>query len=152
VESDGIFDAFDGETPEESPDGDIVSTIEDDSGGQPQGNPFDQAAAPAASEDAGDRQSPAAETGGQREMETDRETGEEQKPFAPSKSPAAAVLNDGPHKLNKQLILRIGVGTLAVFIIGATFRQKMVIPWLSLTAKRIWAYTSTSLPMRKFPF
>ncbi|MDR2759122.1 MAG: hypothetical protein LBB78_07070, partial [Spirochaetaceae bacterium] len=121
MESDGIFDAFDGETPDESPDGDIVSTIEDDRGGQPQGNPFALAAAPAASEDAGDRQSPAAETGGQREMETDRETGEEQKPFAPSKSPAAAILNDGPHKLNKQLILRIGVGTLAVFIIGATF-------------------------------
>ncbi|MDR2741204.1 MAG: hypothetical protein LBB98_03510, partial [Treponema sp.] len=48
-------------------------------------------------------------------------TEEEPRPFAPSKAPAATVLNDGPHKLNKQLILRIGVGTLAFFIIGATF-------------------------------
>jgi hypothetical protein len=126
VESNGIFDAFDGEAPDESPDGDVISTIEDDSGEQPQGNPFDQAAIPAAPEDAGpeaagDRQSPTAEPGENREMKTDRKTGEEQQPFIPSKSPASAVLNDGPRKLNKQLILRIGVGTLAVFIIGATF-------------------------------
>jgi type IV secretion system protein VirB10 len=126
VGSNGIFDAFDGEAPDESPDGDVISTIEDDSGEQPQGNPFDQAATPAAPENAGpeaegDGQSPAAGPGENREMETDRKTGEEPRPFTPSKSPASTVLNDGPHKLNKQLILRIGVGTLAVFIIGATF-------------------------------
>jgi type IV secretion system protein VirB10 len=127
VESNGIFDAFDdGEVPDETPDGDLVSTIEDDSGGQPQSNPFDTAAVNTEPEGAEPKaeereQSPAPETGGKREMETDRDTGEEQRPFAPSKAPAAAVLNDGPRKLNKQLILYIGVGTLAFFIIGATF-------------------------------
>jgi type IV secretion system protein VirB10 len=126
VGSNGIFDAFDGEAPDESPDGDVISTIEDDSGEQPQGNPFDTPTGGTAPENAGpeaegDGQSPAAGPGENREMETDRKTGEEQQPFTPSKSPASTVLNDGPHKLNKQLILRIGVGTLAVFLIGATF-------------------------------
>jgi type IV secretion system protein VirB10 len=125
VGSNGIFDAFDGEVPDEAADGDLVSTIEDDSGGQPQNNPFDTAAntAPKDTEpEAAERgQLPAPETDGNREMETDRETGEEARPFAPSKAPATAVLNDGPRKLNKQLILRIGVGTLVCFIIGATF-------------------------------
>jgi type IV secretion system protein VirB10 len=125
VGSNGIFDAFDGEVPDESPDGDLISTIEDDSREQPRGNPFDEAAinsTPGNAEPAtaGNGQSPAAGTGENREMETDRSTGEEPRPFTPSKAPAAAVLNGGPHKLNKQLILRIGVGTLAVFIIGAT--------------------------------
>jgi hypothetical protein len=108
--------------------GDLVSAIEDDSGGQPQGNPFDTAAINPAPENTEpetaenvNAQSPAPETGEGRKMGTDRSTGEEQQPFVPSKAPATAVLNDGPHKLNKQLILRIGVGTLAFFIIGATF-------------------------------
>ncbi|MDR2798858.1 MAG: hypothetical protein LBB80_11000 [Treponema sp.] len=39
-------------------------------------------------------------------MEMDRNTEEEQRPFTPSKAPANTVFNDGPHKLNKQLILR----------------------------------------------
>jgi type IV secretion system protein VirB10 len=126
VGSNGIFDAFDGEAPDETTDGDVISTIEDDSGEQPQGNPFDTPTVGTAPEDAGpdaegDGQSPVPETAGKQEMETDRKTGEEPQPFTPSKSPASTVLNDGPHKLNKQLILRIGVGTLAVFIIGATF-------------------------------
>jgi type IV secretion system protein VirB10 len=126
VGSNGIFDAFDGEAPDESPDGDVISTIEDDSREQPRGNPFDEATTNSTPEDAepetaGNGQSPAAGTGENREMETDRNTGEEPRPFTPSKAPAATVLNGGPHKLNKQLILRIGVGTLAVFIIGATF-------------------------------
>jgi type IV secretion system protein VirB10 len=126
MDSDGIFDAFDGEVPDESPDGDVISTIEDDSREPPRGNPFDEAGTDTAPEEAepetaGNGQSPAAGTGENREMETDRNTGEEARPFTPSKAPATAVLSDGPHKLNKQLILRIGVGTLAVFIIGATF-------------------------------
>ena len=124
--SNGIFDAFDGEAPDESPDGDAISTIEDDSGGQPLGNPFDTATVNPAPENAEPKaaeniQSPAPGTEENREMETDRKTGEEQQPFTPSKAAAGTVLNDGPRKLNKQLILRIGVGTLAFFIIGATF-------------------------------
>jgi type IV secretion system protein VirB10 len=126
VGSNGIFDAFDGEAPDESPDGDVISTIEDDSGGQPQGNPFDTTAINHVPENAEPKaaeniQSPAPGTGEDREMETDRKTGEEQQPFIPSKAAASTVLNDGPRKLNKQLILRIGVGTLAFFIIGTTF-------------------------------
>jgi hypothetical protein len=123
VGSNGIFDAFDEEAPDESlsgaPDSDVISTIEDDSREQPQGNPFDQAAADAAPrealpEAAKSEQSPATKTGEKQELETDRNTGEEPQPFTPSKAPASNILNDGPHKLNKQLILYIGVGTLAV--------------------------------------
>jgi type IV secretion system protein VirB10 len=126
VGSNGIFDAFDGEAPDEPPDGDVISTIEDDSREQPRGNPFDEAAANDTSENAEPEtaesgRSPAAGTEEKREMETDRDTGEAQRPFTPSKAPAGTILSDGPHKLNKQLILRIGVGTRAVFIIGATF-------------------------------
>jgi type IV secretion system protein VirB10 len=120
VGSKGIFDAFTDEAPGEAPDEDLVSIIEDDSREQPRGNPFDETEE-AEPEAAGNGQSPAVETGEKREPETDRETGEEQKPFSPSKAPANTVLSDGPRKLNKQLILRIGVGTLAFFIIGATF-------------------------------
>jgi type IV secretion system protein VirB10 len=126
VESNGIFDAFDG---------DIVSSIEDDSGGHLQGNPFDTAAINPAPEDTGpeaaeDGQSPAPGTGAARETGPDRETGGEPRPFTPSRAPAASVLTDGPRTLNKQLILRIGVGTLALFIIGATFIAPL------LTAKK----------------
>jgi type IV secretion system protein VirB10 len=122
MDSNGIFDAFDAEAPGEAPDENLVSTIEDDSGGPPQGNPFDAAPASAEPPEAeGNGQSPAPGTGGEQEMETDRETGEEPQPFTPSKAPAAALLSDGPRKLNKQLILRTGVGTIAFFIIAATF-------------------------------
>jgi type IV secretion system protein VirB10 len=123
VGSSGIFDAFD-EAPGEAPDEDLVSIIEDDSREQPRGNPFDETAANAAPEEAEKKageENPALKTEEKREPETGRETGEEQKPFSPSKAPANTVLNGGPRKLNKQLILRIGVGTLAFFITGATF-------------------------------
>jgi hypothetical protein len=55
--------------------GDLVSTIEDDSGGKPPGNPFDTAAINPAPEDTGpeaaeDRQNPVPETVENREMET----------------------------------------------------------------------------------
>jgi hypothetical protein len=123
VGSNGIFDAFDGEAADEAPDGDVVSSIEDESREQPQANPFDKAGTNAAPkpETAENGQNQASESDASREMGTDRKTVEEQQPFTPSKEPAAAVLNDGPRKLNKQLILYIGVGILAVFIIGATF-------------------------------
>jgi hypothetical protein len=39
--SNGIFDTFDEEDPDESPNRDVISTIEDNSLEQPQGNPFD---------------------------------------------------------------------------------------------------------------
>jgi type IV secretion system protein VirB10 len=124
VGSNGIFDAFSDGAPDETPDGDVVSAVEDDSGGQTPGNPFENEMAGALPEEAGKRvgeENPASGTEENRKMETFRKTGEEQKPFTPSKEAAGTVLNDGPRKLNKQLILCIGVGTLAFFIIGATF-------------------------------
>jgi type IV secretion system protein VirB10 len=119
VGSDGIFDAFDDEAPDE----DVISSMEDESGGQPRGNPFENEPANAAPEETAkiEGQTPAREEEGQGEMETDRKTEEKRKPFTPSKAPAGAVLNDGPRKLNKQLILCAGAGTLVMFIIIATF-------------------------------
>lgn len=42
-------------------------------------------------------------------------------PFSPAKTPASTILNQGPHKLNKQLILYVLFGILVIFIIFSMF-------------------------------
>jgi type IV secretion system protein VirB10 len=119
VESNDIFDIFDDEIHDE----DVVATIRDDSGGQPGRNPFENDPAKAAPGETAKEEGkhPVREEESRGETGTDRKTEEERKPFTPSKAPVGRVLNDGPRKLNKQLILCAGAGTLVVFIIISVF-------------------------------
>jgi type IV secretion system protein VirB10 len=111
----GIFDAFshpeDGEdgaagieTPQAGDNQDeiITNPFEDDAGNEPASPPGETEQPPPAYDTAPD--------------ETDR-----QEPFTPSKAPASAVLEKGPHKLNKTLILSTVFGVFAVLAIFTLF-------------------------------
>jgi hypothetical protein len=114
----GIFDAF-----SNSDDGDdgVVGTIETDlpaDGDAQEGiitNPFEDnnTDEPASPPGETDRPPPS--------YDTVPGEAEQQEPFTPSKAPASAVLEKGPHKLNKTLILYTIFGVFAVLVIFTLF-------------------------------
>jgi type IV secretion system protein VirB10 len=112
----GIFDAFsppddgeDGKTPEsgDTQDEIITNPFEDDTGTEPVPLPDESEQSQAAYDTAPDE-------------------AEQREPFTPPKAPASAVLEQGPHKLNKTLILSILFGVFAVLVMFALFVSPLI--------------------------
>jgi type IV secretion system protein VirB10 len=120
--SGGIFDAFEDSN---DLDEDVVQNITGPEGADTMlahtiANPFEEGAGEDDKIEPGSRE----EGDGNPKtppLDTTSEDVEEIPPFVPSKASINSILSRGPHKLNKQLILYVFVGILAVFVIFATF-------------------------------
>lgn len=117
-EEGGIFDAF--SNPDDGEDGvagniEIDTPEEGDTRDDIINNPFEDT-------DTGEPASPPGETDpSPPSYDTAAGDEEQQEPFAPSKAPASAVLEKGPRKLNKTLILYTLFGVFAVLVIFTLF-------------------------------
>jgi type IV secretion system protein VirB10 len=124
-ETDGIFDAFDEDTGGEQAPG-------EKEGAEPVDTIHDSGENPFAREEAGEPDAPEQAEPDEAAAFTTESNGAAAlpPPFVPSKRPAQEILENGPHKLNKTLILSIILGVFAVFIIFALFISPL------LTAKK----------------